>query len=208
MFYQASPVEYDSLLADLCTTWDARFEKYYVTSIHPQVILDNYFLIIVILFFFVIGESALGHWVLNKLHCYNPYSGITNNASESLNKVIKDLQQWKEAPVDCMVLVLYQLQAYYLSEVSRGIAGVGEYTLRECYFSLRSSIVEYIPSKSLEEIMTTIKEGASVSTEECHVHVPGGEEDEVEPPADLTRKLSSHARACLLLKLGFRNDFV
>ena len=49
--------------------------------------------------------------------------------------------------------------------------------------SLRSSVVEYIPSKS-------------------PVHVPGGDEDEAEPPADLTRKLSSHARACLLLESG------
>ena len=116
--------------------------------------------------------------------------------------MIKDLQQWKEAPVDCMVLALYQLQAYYLNKVRRGIAGVGEYTLRECYSSLRSSVVEYIPSKSPEEIVTAIKEGTSVSTQECHVHVPGGDEDEAEPPADLTRKLSSHARACLLLESG------
>ena len=62
LFHQATPVEYDNLLADQRTTWDAGFEKYYITSIHPQVILDNCSLVIVILFFFSIGESA--HWTL------------------------------------------------------------------------------------------------------------------------------------------------
>ena len=50
---------------------------------------------------------SIGRWVLEELNIYNPYSGITNNQSESLNRVIKDLQSWKEAPLDCLILALY-----------------------------------------------------------------------------------------------------
>ena len=46
---------------------------------------------------------------------YNPHSVVTNNQSEGLNRVIKDLQSWKEAPGDSMILSLYKLQAYYLN---------------------------------------------------------------------------------------------
>ena len=38
---------------------------------------------------------------------YDPYSWVTNNQAEGINYVLKDLQEWWEAPVDCMVLALY-----------------------------------------------------------------------------------------------------
>ena len=53
----------------------------------------------------------------------------SDNQSVSLNCVIKNLQHWKEAPIDCMLLALYQLQAYYVNEIKQGIARVGEYHL-------------------------------------------------------------------------------
>ena len=45
------------------------------------------------------------------------------------SRVLKDLQEWKEAPVDSVVLSLFQLQVFYYNEVKRGLAGLGEYTL-------------------------------------------------------------------------------
>ena len=56
-----------------------------------------------------------------KIHCYvkfevektavwNPYSGITTNISESANAMIKRLQEWKEAPVDSIMVSLKMLQ--------------------------------------------------------------------------------------------------
>jgi hypothetical protein len=35
---------------------------------------------------------------------YDPYSGITNNLSESYNAVLKQENDWKELPVDMLVL--------------------------------------------------------------------------------------------------------
>ena len=49
------------------------------------------------------------------------------------NRVLKDLQNWKEAPLDCVVLSLYQLQVFYLNETKRGLVGVGEYSIAQEY---------------------------------------------------------------------------
>ena len=40
---------------------------------------------------------------------------------------MKDLESWKKAPVDCVVLSLYLLQAYYTNEIKCGLAGMGEF---------------------------------------------------------------------------------
>ena len=53
---------------------------------------------------------------------YDPYSGVTNNQAEGLNYVLKQLQEWKEAPVDCMLLALHYLQGYYRVEIACGHA--------------------------------------------------------------------------------------
>ena len=44
-------------------------------------------------------------FVLVPLDVYDPYSGVTNNISESTNCVIKDLLQWKEVPLGVIVFV-------------------------------------------------------------------------------------------------------
>ena len=54
--------------------WDAQFEEYYTKEIHPDSI------------------HSTARWRLEQLDIYNPYSGVTNNQSESLNRVIKDFQ--------------------------------------------------------------------------------------------------------------------
>ncbi|CAC5412487.1 unnamed protein product [Mytilus coruscus] len=72
-----------------------------------------------------------GKWIINKYeNLYDPFSGVTNNACESMNAVIKRLNKYKELPVDCFVLSMYYLQVYYITEIQRGLAGVGNYNLR------------------------------------------------------------------------------
>ncbi|CAC5367851.1 unnamed protein product [Mytilus coruscus] len=72
-----------------------------------------------------------GKWVIDKYqNLYDPFSGITNNACESMNAVIKRLNKYRELPVDCFVLSMFYLQNYYINEVQRGLAGIGNYTLR------------------------------------------------------------------------------
>ena len=67
---------------------------------------------------------SLGRWVLESLNVYQPFSGVTNNQSESFNTTIKRLQHWREVPVDSIVLALYHLQAFFHNEIQRGLAGL------------------------------------------------------------------------------------
>ena len=105
MFHFATEDEYDEKLEKYSKTWDSAFHQYYMKEIHPDSFL-------------------IGRWVLQPLNLYNPYSGVTNNQSESFNKVIKEFQSWKEAPLDSFILAMYRLQLYYYNEIKRGLAGM------------------------------------------------------------------------------------
>ena len=171
LFHSKSIEQYEQQLAVISEKWDAAFEHYYRNEIHPDV------------------PSSIGRWVLEGLHIYNPYSGVTNNQSEGLNRVIKDLQGWKEAPVDCVMLAVYQLQAFYLNEIRRGLTGIGEYHLKSTYTSIQAnlSIVDYIPTSTPEEIVERIQHTIT-HTEEVQI--------KTEPPEyPPSRTPSVHARA-------------
>ena len=56
-------------------------------------------------------------------------SGITTNQSEGYNTLLKHYGNWKEAPLDALVLGLYKLQVFYYNEIQRGYAGIGSYSL-------------------------------------------------------------------------------
>ena len=113
---------------------------------------------------------------LEKLLVYNPYSGVTNNQSEGLNRVMKELQGWKEAPIDCMLLALYHLQAFYLNEIRRGLAGMGEYHLTEKYngIQLCHETPEYISCSSPAEIVNKIRQSSLYLLERPHTQLRSG----------------------------------
>ena len=75
-------------------------------------------------------------FVLQENNVYNPYSGVTNNAAESFNAVIKRLMDWKESPADTIALCFYYLQNYYLREIYRGFCNLGTYQLLSKYSDL------------------------------------------------------------------------
>ena len=58
-----------------------------------------------------------------------PDDSITTNMSESLNAVIKRFQDWEEAPIDSIVMAMYKLQLFYVTEMKRSRQGFGPYTL-------------------------------------------------------------------------------
>jgi hypothetical protein len=69
-------------------------------------------------------SNNIARFVLEPLKIYQPFTGVTNNQSESFNAVLKRLQRWREAPVDSIILSLYYLQAFYHNEIQRGFAGL------------------------------------------------------------------------------------
>lgn len=98
---------YGQELLQRTTTWSQPFTKYFLDTFHPVI-------------------DKIGSWEQRR------YGGelLTSNQSESFNSTLKKLQQWKEAPVDAMVLVLYRLAQAYENEIARGRAGLGNYKLR------------------------------------------------------------------------------
>ena len=106
MFHSTSEAEYMERLEEYSRTWNSAFQQYYIQEIHPD-------------------QAKIVRWALEALGkgLYNPYSRITNNQSEGFNRLIKDFEAWREAPLDSFVLALFQLQAYYRNEINRGLAG-------------------------------------------------------------------------------------
>ena len=133
LFHLQSQRDYTEALDEMKSKWSAPFYDYYCKNIQPNV-------------------KSIVRWSIEEFKVYNPYSGVTTNQAESLNTVLKGLQQWQESPVDCMVLALYYLQCYYKQEVQRGIHGMGNFHL---YFQFKS-IVSAVPL--IEETIYSPKE--------------------------------------------------
>ena len=70
------------------------------------------------------------------LNIINTYNGITNNGSESLNCVLKRLMNWREVPIDTLLLALDQLQAHFQYQVLSAICDTGDYHLKQEYRAL------------------------------------------------------------------------
>ena len=72
-----------------------------------------------------------GKWVIEEYpEMFDPYSGITNNLSESMNAVLKRENDWKELPVDLLALGFYYIQNFENYEILRGRSGMGNYHLK------------------------------------------------------------------------------
>ena len=52
---------------------------------------------------------SIARWAIEPFGVYHSFSGVTNNQAEGINFVLKQLQDWKKAPVDCMILALHYL---------------------------------------------------------------------------------------------------
>jgi len=94
-------------LIAMMTKWSLPFSQYWTSNVHPSI-------------------SHLGAWELGHFKI----DSVTTNQSESFNCVLKRLNDWKEAPVDAMVLSLFRLGQFYVAEVYRGYCGSGNYSLR------------------------------------------------------------------------------
>jgi hypothetical protein len=99
---------------DIMRDWSQPMVEYYNKQLRPD----------------IVKYSA--KWVIIKSGApYNPLSGITNNAAESINRVLHRLQGECELSVDQSVLGLFYLQNSSLAEIQRGRAGIGNYTLSD-----------------------------------------------------------------------------
>ena len=73
----ATPDDFNTVMADMFERWSPAFHDYYTDNIHSAVTAS--------------AASATSHLDIVRV----PYVGITNNVSESYNRVLKDFQNWK-----------------------------------------------------------------------------------------------------------------
>lgn len=141
LFHLPTETEYCSKLAKMKAKWSAPFSEYYEQNITPDI-------------------HVIARWAIEQYGVYNPFSGITSNQSESLNFVIKQLQDWHESPLDCMALSFFHLQNYYMMEIYRGQHGLGTYHKHSQYQSLTAppipDVVIYSPQDIVEQIKGTL----------------------------------------------------
>ena len=152
LLHQSNKNAQDALFKVLSRRWDATYVQYWqqnIATVMPQI----------------------SRWTLEERNIYHPFSGVTNNQSESLNRVIKDLQAWKETPLDCLVLSLYQLQSYYYNEIQRGLAGLGGFQLSPEYKSLSTSPsnITFMNCVAPDDIVERIHK--TLTTEEGNVYL-------------------------------------
>lgn len=103
-----SSAELSSKLSTVKQTWSEAFITYY-----DEVLANK------------ITTSYIGY--LRSLGLQ--VDSMTTNMSESLNFVIKDFQGWKENTADICLFSMYQLQLFYMKQISRSRDGFGPYTL-------------------------------------------------------------------------------
>ena len=70
LFHSPTEAEYETRLQERSQMWDSTFESYFRKEIHPDV------------------NRSISRWVLQQHNVYNPYSGVTNNQSESFNRLV------------------------------------------------------------------------------------------------------------------------
>ena len=117
LFHLPTKIEYNEKLEEMSCKWSEPFRQYYLANVDPDI-------------------DSIGRWAIEPLGVYDPYSGVTSNQAEGLNFVLKDLLEWREAPIDCVVLALNYLQGFYILEVARGKQNIGNYHLHSIFLNM------------------------------------------------------------------------
>ena len=128
--------EYKEKFISLIPRWSLPFTEYFSKIFHPLM-------------------NKLGSWVLAEFGL----SQISANQSESFNAVLKRIQEWKEAPVDAMVLSLFRLTQFYITEIFRGRRLMGDFCLKIELLPLYRDDLTAIPTAiSPDDIVHRIRE--------------------------------------------------
>ena len=118
-----------------------------------------------------IRENA-GKRIVENSEVYNPFSGITNNASEFNHARYKHLTEFKEHQIDMMVLFLHYLQKNDLNSIRKGFCDLGDLMLRRKFKCLKKYPADVTlnpvlhPSKLMDIIRGKIMSENQL-TEEC-----------------------------------------
>ena len=188
LFHKPSRDAYEAELNQRKATWSNLITQYYMKNIHSEV------------------YTSIDRWILEEEGVYSPFSGMVTNQSESFNMVLKSLQEWKEVPVDCIVLSFYHLQAFFMNEITRGLANQGNYQLHTQFLPMMEE-TEISQTTFLcvspRDIVSRIREkDASIITSAEDFRISGQQEvksgDYLKPHSSLTQI----ERARIILESG------
>ena len=104
---------------DKKSSWEEGFIKYFERHVETKL---EYFCL----------------WSINNKCTFDENNGITTNQSEGFNFLLKDFQNWKEVPLDCLMMSLKLIQGFYSEECRRGKAGLGNFSLKSKYVKFRT----------------------------------------------------------------------
>ena len=126
---------------DKKSSWEEGFIKYFERHVETKL---EYFCL----------------WSINNKCAFDENNGITTNQSEGFNFLLKDFQNRKEVPLDCLMMSLKLIQGFYSEECRRGKAGLGNFSLKPKYVKFRTP-TENFESRHLvchpKDIVNSIK---------------------------------------------------
>lgn len=133
----ADEESFDNLQEKLSKRWSAEFQRYFSSNIVRPM------------------RERAATFALNRMGFPSANNGITINASESLNNILKAAQERKEVEVDVLILVLYHFQTFYSEEYKRAIGGEGEWVILKEFEGLHD--VEELSTNNLQMDLQEMK---------------------------------------------------
>ena len=76
---------------------------------------------------------------------YDEVNGLTTNQSEGFNFFLKDFQNRKEVPIDCLLMSLKLIQGFLEEEYRRGKMGLGNFSLKSKYKQFKTDADNFKP---------------------------------------------------------------
>lgn len=140
-----TPTQFEGILQKLVPLWSIPFQEYFKKNLRTDI------------------EEHSSRIVTDKFAVFRKYATATNNISESFNKVLKEINEFKELPVDAMVLSLFHLQKYYLYDFARAKCNLGNYSIKKEFANMMQMVKDvrfpdFIP---IDEIVKQMKETAN-----------------------------------------------
>jgi len=85
-------------------------------------------------------------WKLRKMGIPDPENRLTNNPSESMNAILRSLQQWKQVPLDVICVSLFHLSCYYECKIIRAHHLCSTWNLKALFYLQRdASLMPFLP---------------------------------------------------------------
>ena len=137
-----SPAEYQARYKKT-VQWSTTFRQYYEDNLEEDIL------------------KRAARFILQPLGVYSQRSGITNNASESYNNVVKTCLQRRETYCDNMIVLIYKLQAFSMVELRRAVMGRGSMTVIPQHKTdlTPESCVKFGEIMDIDDLIANIKSG-------------------------------------------------